>query len=176
MDHTQLLGLIIAGGQSRRFGSDKALAEIEGKAMLDHVVDVLRPQTGALVICGRRWRDLPTLDDRPNGEVGPLAGLNAGLQYAARQGFGAVLSVPVDVMPLPDRLSEWLGSDGPAVFRTQHLIGWWPVSLAPLLDAYLAEGQRTLNGWIERSGARRVDEPAGLVNVNFRRDLNELGG
>lgn len=169
-----LLGAIIAGGRSRRFGSDKALAEIGGRPMLDHVVGVLRRQTDALVICGREWRGLPMLDDRPGGTIGPLAGLNAALHHAALKGFDAILSVPVDVMPLPERLAAMLAGTGAAVFRTQHLIGRWPATLAPLLDAYLAEGGRTLNGWIERAGARRVDEPPGLANINFREDLDRL--
>src|SRR3546814_6935480 len=40
----KLLGALIAGGQSRRFGSDKALAVIEGKPLLNHVIDALRSE------------------------------------------------------------------------------------------------------------------------------------
>jgi molybdopterin-guanine dinucleotide biosynthesis protein A len=167
----KILGAVIAGGQSRRFGSDKALAPVGGKPMLDHVIEALRPQTGAIMICGRQWPGLETIADRPLGGIGPLAGLNAALHFAVANGFDVVLSVPVDVLPVPADVAALLGGHGPAVFDKQHLIGWWPATLAPMLEHHVREGHRTLKGWIAQSGARRVKEPPGLINVNFADDL-----
>ena len=54
----RVLGAIIAGGQSRRFGSDKALAVIDGRPMIAHVTEALRPQVEMVAICGRDWPGL----------------------------------------------------------------------------------------------------------------------
>ena len=48
-----ILGAILAGGQARRFGSDKAQALWRGRRLIDHVADALGSQTTALVVCGR---------------------------------------------------------------------------------------------------------------------------
>lgn len=168
----RLLGAIIAGGQSRRFGRDKALATINGGPMIDHVVAALRPQVDALVICGRALPGMVMLPDRPQGQIGPLAGLNAALYYAAANGFVGVLCAPVDVLPLPDDLRARLfHGPNPAVFAEQHSIGYWPASLAGALDAYLAEGNRRIDGWIAVAGAKRIPEPFAMRNINRVEDM-----
>lgn len=165
-----VLGAIIGGGQARRFGRDKAMALIEGRAMLDHVVATLTPQVDAIVTCGRDWPGLLRLEDVPQGGHGPLAGLNAALQYAQGR-HDAVVAVPVDVVPLPDDLVQRLSGHGAAVFAVQHMIGYWPTALHDRLATYIADGGRSLNGWIAHVGARRVPDPDGLRNVNFPDDL-----
>lgn len=167
----KILGAIIAGGKARRFGSDKAMALIDGRPMLDHVISALNAQVDRIVICGREWPGLQMLRDQPEGGIGPLAGLNAALDFACAHGFDAVVSLPVDVVPLPDDLVARLAGPEAAVFTEQHLIGWWPAGLAQLLHDHVAAGHRSLRSWIEASHARAVAEPAGLINVNRPADL-----
>ena len=68
----RLLGAIVAGGRSRRFGSDKARATVEGRTLFDHVVGALSPQVADIVLCGRDWPGFDSLDDRPEPGLGPL--------------------------------------------------------------------------------------------------------
>lgn len=162
----RILGSVIAGGKSRRFGSDKALHPYEGVPLLEYVVTTLGRQTDAVVVCGRDDRGQVSLPDRPEPGQGPLAGLNAALHHAADHGFDAVLSVPVDTVPLPENLLEILGSP-PAVLTEQYLIGVWPASLAPRLEEHLAIGKRAVMSWIEASGCRLVDDHGlALRNLN----------
>jgi molybdenum cofactor guanylyltransferase len=169
------LGAVIAGGASRRFGSDKAFALIEGRPMLTHVLDALRPQVAEVVVCGRQWPDEATLADLRPGHIGPLAGLEAALDYAARNDFEAVLSVPVDTLPLPADLLVRLRGDGPAAFDQQHLIGYWPSNCCDALQSYLSLGGRSMRGWIREVGARTIVEPQSTRNVNFPVDMADLG-
>ncbi|MBA3896663.1 MAG: NTP transferase domain-containing protein, partial [Sphingomonadaceae bacterium] len=60
-----ILGAVLAGGASRRFGSDKALAMRDGRPLIAHVVDALATQVDAVVVCGRDWGGLPSIADRP---------------------------------------------------------------------------------------------------------------
>lgn len=168
----KLLGAIIAGGKARRFGRDKAAEAVGGMAMIDHVVAALAPQVDALVLCGRHWRDLPVLADRPGGAIGPLGGLNAALHHAFAHGYDGVLCVPVDVLPVPDDLADRLVGNSPAVFEQQHLIGYWPVALADALDAHLAaDNDGSLRQWFARSHPLRIPDPPGLRNINRPEDL-----
>jgi molybdenum cofactor guanylyltransferase len=171
----RVLGAIIAGGASRRFGSDKALAPISGRPILTHVLDALRPQVAEVVVCGRQWPDETTLIDLRPGRIGPLAGLEAALDYATRNDFEAVLSVPVDTLPLPADLLVRLRGDRPAAFDQQYLIGYWPSNCFDDLKSYISSGGRSMREWIREVGARAVVEPQSIRNVNFPRDMDELG-
>ena len=166
----RVLGAVLAGGASRRFGSDKALATYRGKTLIAHVVDRLRPQVDDLIVVGRDYPGLPSIRDRPSSGLGPLAGLNAALNYAAVNDFNAVLTSGCDLPHLPTDLRRRLG-DGPAVARGQPLLGLWPSELGPSLDAYLDRvADRSLNGWTTVIGAATVDFGP-IVNVNTVTDL-----
>lgn len=170
----KLLGALIAGGQSRRFGSDKALALIDGRPMLAHVIAALAQQVDAVVICGREWPGLPSIADRPAADQGPLGGICAALHHARDNGFDAVLTAGCDTLPVPHGLAELFGHQ-PGVIKDQPLFGFWPADMAALLDAYLAnQPRRDMRGWIEQSGAGEIDPPIAFSNVNTPEDYARL--
>lgn len=174
---TRVLGAVLAGGRSRRFGSDKALATLDGVALIDHVVAALAPQVAAVAICGRTHRNLPALADRPPGGEGPLAGINAALAHAAAHRFDGVLSISCDAPRLPDDLVSRLVGPTPAYVEGQPVIGWWPIALAAALEAHLARDRdRSMRGWIAACGARATVFDTPLANVNRPADLDALQG
>ena len=168
----RLLGVVLAGGASRRFGSDKALALFEGRALIDHVVEALAAQADAVAVAGRQWRDLPLVTDEPAPGLGPLGGLCGALHQAAAGGYDAVLTAACDAPILPLDLVERLGA-APVVANGQPTVGIWPVTLAAHLAAHIKAGDRSLHGWIAASGARAVDIGL-LANVNTSADLAAL--
>ena len=93
-------GVLLAGGQSRRMGGgDKGLLQLDGKSMLQHVLERLAPQVSALVLNangdpGRfAGLGLPVVADPIAGYVGPLVGVLAGMRWslahAPEQAFAA---------------------------------------------------------------------------------------
>ena len=169
-----IIGAILAGGASRRFGSDKAQALLDGRPLLDHVRQRLAHQCDQVVVVGRIWPGLTTVADRPAPGLGPLGALAGALSYAATHGHAAVLTSGCDLPDLPTDLRLLLGG-APAVVAGQPLLGLWPVGLLPLLDAHLAEaGDRSMRGWILRSGARQVTLDHAIANVNRIEDLAAL--
>ncbi|WP_294393346.1 molybdenum cofactor guanylyltransferase [uncultured Sphingomonas sp.] len=170
----RVLGAILCGGASSRFGSDKAFARIGGIALVERVRDAILPQVDGLVSCGRSVLGLEGLSDRPSPGLGPLGGLNAALHFAATSGFDAVLSVPCDAPFLPDDLLHRLRGGVPHHVEQLPVIGLWPSALAPLLDQHLAEdARRSMRGWAERAGATPV-RLGPIANVNAREDLTAL--
>ncbi len=169
-----ILGAIIGGGASRRFGSDKAIERVDGQALIERVSAALSKQVDDLVICGRGWPGIKQLDDRPAPDLGPLGGVNAALHYAADRGFDGVLCMPVDVHPAPVHVAEQLVGERLAVLNEQHLIGYWPADMGNQLEAYLQAGQRRVRHFLDQMNARRVDDPPGLVNINRPGDLEKL--
>jgi molybdenum cofactor guanylyltransferase len=168
----KVLGAILAGGASRRFGSDKALAEIQGKPMFVHVMERLSGQCDALVVVGRDWPGLLRVNDRPAPGLGPLGGLAGALRYGADAGFDAVLTASCDLPGLPIDLRERLGSPS-AIMQGQPTIGLWDCRLAEPLAAWLGLVEdRSIKGWVAECGARRVDLGLVLDNINTRDELS----
>lgn len=166
-----ILGAVLAGGQSSRFGSDKALAELRGRTLLRHAVDTLAAWCDVVVVVGRHTAPAPTLADWPRPGMGPLGGLAAALKLAREEGYQAVLSCGVDAAGLPDDLPGRL-SPAPAYVASQPVIGLWPVSaLKPLEDLLASDTRHSLRALAETLGARAVDLPLAPFNINTPADL-----
>ncbi len=168
---TKRLGAILAGGQARRFGSDKAQALFEGARLIDRVAAALAAQCDSLVVCGREEPGFTCIPDWPEAGLGPLGGLAAALLYAEADGFTHVLSAGVDAPDLPHDLAVLLAGEGAAIVESQPVVGLWPVATGPALEAFLIGGGRSLYRCADALGARRVDLPAPLMNVNRPDDL-----
>jgi molybdopterin-guanine dinucleotide biosynthesis protein A len=168
----RIMGAILAGGQARRFGSDKALAMLGDRTLIDHARAALDPHVEAVVICGRA----DGIADRPEPGLGPLGGINAALHHARAKGFDAVLTTGCDMPAYPAELAAALIGEGAAILKDQPLAGFWPVGLADALDAHLAQdNDRSVRGWMKRVDARIVDRPDILLpNINRPEDLAAL--
>ncbi len=178
----RVLGAIIAGGRASRFGSDKALALLDGRALIDRVAEALEPQVDALVVVGRTHGTLTSVPDRPGPDLGPLGGIAGALHHAATHGFAQVLTVPCDAPFLPDNLRELLqrpplpGREGSSAAYLTDLpvIGWWPAATLATLDTLLAgDGSRSIRAFADRIGARAIAAPA-IANINTADDLAGL--
>lgn len=166
-----LLGAILAGGQARRFGSDKAHALYDGARLIDRVAAALAARCQGVVVCGREEPGFACIPDWPETGLGPLGGLAAALRHAGAGGCSHVLSAGVDVPDLPHDLAACLAGKGAAIVESQPVVGLWPAAEAPTLDAFLAGGGRSLYRFADHIGARRIDLPHALMNVNRPEDL-----
>jgi molybdopterin-guanine dinucleotide biosynthesis protein A len=173
-ERQRLLGAVLAGGRSSRFGGDKALALLQGKPLLLHAVDAIRPNTDKVVICGRQVSGYDCLSDRPRPDLGPLGGLNAALHHAAGNGFQGVLTIACDMPFFPNALARSLLANGPAIVEDQYMMGYWPAALALKLDEHvLGTADRSMRAWLAAVQPRILPAPP-LPNINTVDDLNQL--
>ena len=157
----KVLGAIIAGGASTRFGSDKAAALLDGCALLDHVIAGMKCHVDTLVIVGRAWPGLLRVEDKPAPGLGPLGGLCGALDYAQNNGFDAVLSAGCDVLPVAVGLEIGQVVDG------HYLMGLWPTGLAGPLLAHLKNGSNlSMRHWIDVCGVQLVKADQIYYNFN----------
>ncbi|SDA29235.1 molybdenum cofactor guanylyltransferase [Sphingomonas sp. NFR15] len=173
-----ILGAIIAGGASSRFGSDKALALLDGQPLIAHALAALRPFTPEVVICGRAWGDLPPLPDRPLPGLGPLGGIAAALHHAQAAGYADVLTIGCDMPRVPPALIADLIARAPAYCSNAPILGCWPAdatdTLAARLDGHVAgtkSAALSIRRFADAIGATAVPAPAPLFNVNTPGDL-----
>jgi molybdenum cofactor guanylyltransferase len=191
------LGLVLAGGLARRMGGgDKALLRIGGATILERVLDRLRPQCDRIILNAngdpRRFAPtgLPVVADDVPGFAGPLAGILAGLDWAATHvpDVAWVASVPGDCPFLPRDLVSRLHAarEQAAVPMAcaksgdwRHpVVGLWPVSLrADLRHALVKEDLHKIEVWTARHGiaiAEWPDQPVDpFFNVNTPADVAE---
>ena len=190
-------GIILAGGLARRLGGlDKGLIEVAGRPILARLVERLSPQCAALILNANsdptRFASfgLPVVADEIEGFAGPLAGLLAGMDYAAARFPSArdVLSVPADTPFIPEnlvaRLEAARAAGGGARIavatsagRAHHAVALWPLTLTEDLRQALAAGERRVSGFIARYQNAAADWPAEaydpFFNVNRPEDLAE---
>ena len=169
-----ILGAILGGGQSIRFGSDKAQALYQGRALIDHALEALRPHASALIVVGRDWQGVTRVDDLPAPGLGPRGGLLGALGYAGTHGFDAVLSCGCDTLGLTaDHIAAL--TPAPAVLDALPIIGLWPVSAHAHLADWLAGGNsRSVYAFADHLGARRVVVETPPANINRPEDLGLL--
>ena len=166
-----ILGVVLAGGQSTRFGSDKALAELGGHTLLARAVDAMSGWCEYVVVAGRETAPAPTIPDWPHANMGPLGGIAAGLRLARDEGYDSVLTCGVDSLGLPDNLLELL-TPGPAYLESQPVIGHWPAGTLEALEALLqSEARHSMLAFAEAVGARPVKIGADPANINTPADL-----
>ena len=189
----KVVGLLLAGGQSRRMGGgDKALRLLDGIPVLDRVIERLRPQVDALVLNANgdparfaRFA-LPIAADTVPGFPGPLAGVLAGLDWAASQRPDCpyVVSVATDAPFLPldlvAQLAEGL-NDAHADLacatsggRSHPVFGLWPVRLREdLRRAVVDQGIRKVDLWTARHQLTTVPFPDRPVDPFFNANRPE---
>lgn len=184
-------GIILAGGKATRMGGgDKGHLMLGGRTILSRVIERLGPQVAdmALNANGDPQRfagdGLPVLPDTVGGHVGPLAGVLAGMDWAAARGATHVVSAAADTPFFPCDLVPRLllaaesGGKPIALAATadgrQPTFGLWPVALRDDLRAALEEGLRKVVLWTDRHGAAEAmfaGRPDPFFNVNTPEDL-----
>lgn len=169
-----ILGAVLAGGLSARFGSDKALAELDGRTLIARAVDALAGWCEHVVVVGRPMAPAPTLPDWPREGMGPLAGIAAALHHARDEGYEAVLTCGVDSLLLPPDLPDLL-APAPACLAAQPVVGLWRPDAVEVLEAILTgEGRHSMLRFAEAIGARQVTLAQMPANVNTPADLAAL--
>jgi molybdopterin-guanine dinucleotide biosynthesis protein A len=191
----QPLGVILAGGQATRMGGgDKGMLTLGSQTILGHVVERLSPQVAGLALNANgdaaRFEalNMPVLPDSIDGFAGPLAGVLAGLDWAATQGADTIVTVAADTPFFPGDLVPQLllASEGmvhPLVLAAtsdakrgtaRHpTFGIWPVALRDDLRAALHSGLRKVVLWTQQHGAREALFPheQAFFNINTPQDL-----
>lgn len=192
-----IAGVLLAGGQARRMGGgDKCLRSLGGETLLARAIRRLQGQVGPMVLNANgdparfAGYDLPVAADPVEGYAGPLAGVLAGLDWAAGQGPGIqwIATVPTDAPAFPDdlvaRLVRALADDRAEIAcaasdgRHHPVFGLWPVSLrGALREALVDRGVRKVDMFTAGYRLAVADWPIDpldpFLNVNRPEELAE---
>jgi molybdopterin-guanine dinucleotide biosynthesis protein A len=192
---SKIVGVILAGGQSRRFGGgDKFLKTLNGTPLIDHVVERVRSQTDGLIINSNSEAvlfesfDLPVVADTIQGYAGPLAGILTGMEWVKENAPAHewMITFPSDgpFIPLDCAQKMLLCAESDKVEivcaasggRTHPVCALWHIDLAQdLRRAMQEEEMRKIDLWTARhklSVLEFSDQPHDpFFNINRPEDL-----
>ena len=191
MIHSDVTGVVLAGGRARRMGGqDKGLIELRGRPLVEHALAALAPQVSSLIINANRNLERyrayghVVVADRIGDFSGPLAGMASALEQARTRWL---VTVPCDSPQVPaDLVARLLAArarddaelavawDGE---RLQPVFALLNTALLPSLSRFLDEGERKIDLWYGRHQCARADfsdHPEAFLNVNTPQDLERL--
>lgn len=182
--------VILAGGQANRMGGgDKGRLRLGDQSLIQRVIDRIRPQVDAVVLNANgdlsRFDDLglPVVADSVANFPGPLAGVLAGMDWAAEQGHEWLITVAADTPSFPlDLAARLAGYDTPVVLAAtpdpqrgrlpQPTFGRWQVALRHDLRMALSDGVRKIRQWTQAQGeSLALFEEGDFFNINTPEDL-----
>lgn len=186
-------GVLLAGGRSTRFGSEKALALFDGAPMMDRATFLfaalpgfaVSAQAGSGAEARARQLGADVLHDDPSLPNGPLAGVLSALAWARQRGFEFVVSAPCDAPRLPadmaQRLAGAIGKASAAFAVTQTgshpLCTLWSIRLHDALRDRLRCGEHpAVRAFLAEHGAVAVpfDDAEAFANANTPEALADL--
>jgi molybdopterin-guanine dinucleotide biosynthesis protein A len=186
-----ITAVILAGGAGRRMGGlDKGLLLLNGRPLIQHVLERLTPQCDTILINVNRHREAytefgyPLIEDSLSGGLGPLAGLLTALEHSQSD---YIISVPCDTPQLPQdlvaRMLECLQRNAAEVCTVDDGARLHPVillvkrTLRTNLRHYLESGGRKVHDWfysVEHCTADFSEQPEAFMNINTPEQLSAV--
>lgn len=187
----QVSAVILAGGMGRRMGGqDKGQLELNGRPLIEYVLETIQPQVKTILINANRHQaeyaryGYPVVPDLLQGYQGPLAGFAAGMRAATTP---YVVTLPCDgPFSPPDlvaRLAAALEKEHADIAvahdgeRLQPVYALLPTSLSASLESFLAAGERKIDLWYTQHKMVRVDFSDVAMtfrNINTPQDKHRL--
>lgn len=175
---------ILAGGQSRRFGQNKALFVFEGRSIIEHLIAVIPPASEIFLITNSSNEyahlKLPVISDHYPG-CGPLAGIHAGLLHSSQEwNFFLACDFPYlqsstiqEILTAPRRAQVILPQPPEGL---QPLCALWSKTTLPVIENALQNQERRVQTVLAQLTHQIISPgaPQALFNLNTLQDLRQL--
>ena len=194
MDHNNILGTVLAGGKSQRFGEDKSQVKLDGKLLIDHILDEIINEFKEILIVSNnqinfKHSDKISMISDLKKDQGPLGGVLSAMKWVkeSNKDYKWISTFPVDTpffkkKILQNFLSEINLEEGKLFFiksnNTRHnIFGVWSIDLMDKLEEDLKNGERKVELWANSVGVKVIDmeflneDP--FFNINSKEDLEK---
>ena len=194
MDHNNILGAVLAGGKSQRFGEDKSQVKLNGKFLIDYILSEIIDEFKEILIVSnnqikfKNYENISLINDFKKDQ-GPLGGVLSAMKWAKEKNnkYEWISTFPVDTPffkkeILQKFLSEINSEESKLFFiksnNTRHnIFGIWSIDLMKKLEDDLNEGQRKVEVWANSVGVKVINmefinkDP--FFNINTKEDLEK---
>ena len=194
MDHSKILGVVLAGGKSLRFGEDKSQVKLNNKSLIDHILSEILTEFKELLIVSNnsiefnKSENISIISDFKNN-LGPLGGVLTAMKWIKdnNKDYQWISTFPTDTpffknQILKDFHDKINLKNGKLFFiksnNTRHnIFGLWSIDLADKLEKDLENGDRKVEDWANKVGVNIIDmkfeknDP--FFNINTKEDLEK---
>lgn len=193
MNENNILGVILAGGKSRRFGSDKTKAQLAGKTLMDHTIGKLENEFKEILIVSNdktlsfEQEKIFTTPDIIDGQLGPLVGVLSAMIWAKKNNYNWIFTFPCDTPLFNKKIifeakNEINNSPKNLLFiksggKRHNIFGIWSIKLIDNLKKDVESGTRKVEDWADKMNADileiKEDKKNNFLNINSLEELKK---
>ena len=194
MDHNKILGVVLAGGKSQRFGQDKSQVKLNGKILIDYILsEIIDEFKETLIVTNQSIsfmssKKITVIEDFKKG-LGPLGGVLSAMKWIKdnNKEYSWISTFPADTPFFTKKELKSFYNDikieSNKLFfikdkNTRHnIFGLWSLDLMEKLEADLSKGERKVEVWADSIGVKIVNidykKPDPFFNINTEEDLKK---
>ena len=193
MNENNILGVILAGGKSRRFGEDKSKIKLGNKTLLEHVIDKVEKEFSELLIISNNQnfsftsKKIFLVQDFIKGQLGPLIGVLSAMKWIElnKKNYKWIATFPCDTPFFDIKVIEYLKKKSfetkkKLVFlksaeKRHNIFGLWSLDLKEILENDINNNIRKVEIWADKIGSDIINIEKGkfdsFLNINTKDDL-----
>ena len=194
MDHNNILGVVLAGGKSQRFGQDKSQVKLQNKLLIDYILEEIVDEFKEILIIAnehikfRQSQNISVIKDFKSG-VGPLGGVLTAMKWIRKNNkhYKWISTFPSDTPFFTKKELKYFYkkieiNESKLFFiksknKRHNIFGLWSVSLIEKLEADILKGERKVEIWADSIGVKTVNidykKPDPFFNINTKEDLDK---
>jgi len=195
MIENNIIGIILAGGKSSRFGEDKSNVRLGNKTLLDHTIDKIEKEFGEILIISNnknynfKNKKIYTVKDCIEGQLGPLAGILTAMKWAKenKKNYKWIASFPCDTPFFDTKLISKLKlktkeTSKKLIFlnsgkKRHNIFGLWSMDLIKTLEKDIKNNFRKVEIWADKVGYESInintEKFDKLLNINTKEDFEK---
>mgnify|MGYP001441149243 FL=1 len=195
MIENNILGIILAGGKSSRFGEDKSTAKLGNKTLLDHTVSKIENEFNEILVISNnkdlnfKNNKIHLVEDCIKGQLGPLVGILTAMKWVTKnkKNYKWIASFPCDtpffdiklISELKIKVKEtskkliFLNSNK----KRHNIFGLWSLDLIEILEKDIKNSFRKVELWADKIGYENInineEKFDRFLNINTKKDLEK---
>ena len=195
MIENNILGIILAGGKSSRFGEDKSTAKLGNKTLLDHTVSKIENEFNEILVISNnkdfnfKNNKIYIVEDCIEGQLGPLVGILTAMKWVTKnkKKYKWIASFPCDtpffdiklISELKIKVKEtskkliFLNSNK----KRHNIFGLWSMDLIEILEKDIKNSFRKVELWADKVGYENInineEKFDRFLNINTKKDLEK---
>jgi molybdopterin-guanine dinucleotide biosynthesis protein A len=194
MDLNNILGVVLAGGKSQRFGQDKSQVKLQNKLLIDYILEEIVDEFKEILIIANKQikfmqsQNISVIKDFKSG-VGPLGGVLTAMKWIKKNNkhYQWISTFPSDTPFFTKKELKYFYkkieiNESKLFFiksknKRHNIFGLWSVSLIEKLEADIMKGERKVEIWADSIGVKTVNidykKPDPFFNINTKEDLDK---
>jgi len=195
MIENNILGVVLAGGRSKRFGDDKTTAKLGNKSLLDHTIEKIEKKFDEILIVSNNEKhdsikkNVFSTKDLIEGHLGPLVGVLSAMEWIKKhkKNYNWMATFPCDTPffdeNLVDKIMNCPKNSSKKLFflksgnRRHNIFGLWSLELKDILLEDINKGHRKVEEWANKVGSEIIEindeNDYNFLNINTKEDLEK---